>query len=336
VVASALISLFGLVAGHAAPAQRMTARELAGQVILMRFVGNPPQPYVAEALRGGEAAGVVLFRDNATSFEATRRLTRDLRRAGGGDLLIAADQEGGAVRILGWASPAQDQSLVTSLTEARAAARAAEHDLLAAGVNLNLAPVADRSEPGSLMDRRAFPGGPRRVAGLVAAAVGGYRDVGVTLKHFPGLGGADGNTDHARVTVAGRPNLLPFARGIRAGATAVMLSHARYPALDPHAIASQSHAIVTGLLKRRLGFTGVAMTDSLEAYSVRSRMSMERAAVRSVRAGIDLVLTTGQGTHHRVLRALTRAARRRPAFRARLTDAADRVLILRHTLDTDG
>jgi beta-N-acetylhexosaminidase len=324
------------VAGHAVPAQRMTARELAGQVILMRFAGNPPLPYVADALRRGQAAGVVLFRDNATSFSATRRLTRDLQRAGGGDLLIAADQEGGAVRILGWAAPAQGQALVTSRAQARAAARATARDLRAAGVNLNLAPVADRSGPGSLMDSRAFPGGPRRVAGLVAAAVSGHGDVGVTLKHFPGLGGADGNTDYERVTVSGRPNLLPFAGGIRAGTTAVMLSHARYPALDPRAIASQSRAIVTGLLKRRLGFAGVAMTDSLEAYSVRSRMSMERAAVRSVRAGIDLVLTTGQGTHHRVLRALTRTARRRPAFRVRLTDAATRVRILRHTLDDDG
>src|SRR5436190_1766841 len=144
----------------------MTAHQLAGQVLMMRFVGNPPRPYVAAALRHGEAAGVVLFRDNATSFTATRALTRDLQRAAGGHALIAADQEGGAVRILGWASPAQDQYAVTSRAEARASARAAAHDLRAAGVNLNLAPVADRGNPGSLMDTRAFPGGPHRVARL--------------------------------------------------------------------------------------------------------------------------------------------------------------------------
>jgi beta-N-acetylhexosaminidase len=330
------MGLFALVAGHAAAPPHPTARELAGQVIVMRFVGNPPQPYVAEALRHGEAAGVVLFRDNATSFAATRQLTRDLQRAAGGDALIAADQEGGAVRILGWAAPAQDQYRVGSRAEASAAAGAAAHDLRAAGVNLNLAPVADRGSPGSLMATRAFPGGPRRVARLVAAAVEGYRGVAVTLKHFPGLGAADGNTDHARVTIRGRPDLLPFTIGVAAGAQAVMVAHARYPALDPHAIASQSRPIVTGLLKQRLGFTGVAMTDSLEAYAVRSRMSMERAAVRSVWAGIDLVLTTGQGTHLRVLRALAKAARRSPAFRARLSDAAGRVRTLRNILSADG
>jgi beta-N-acetylhexosaminidase len=325
------VNLIALVAAVAA-APHMTAHQLAGQVILMRFVGNPPRSYVYSALRHREAAGAVLFRDNAPSFAATRALTRSLQRAAGGDALVAADQEGGAVRILRWASPAQDQYRVTTRSAARASARAAAHDLRAAGVNLNLAPVADRGDPGSLMDARAFPGGPHRVARLVAAAVQGYRGVGVTLKHFPGLGAADANTDKARVTIAGRPNLLPFTIGVAAGAQAVMLSHARYPALDPHAIASQSRPIVTGLLKGRLRFTGVAMTDSLEAYAVRSRMSMERAAVRSVRAGIDLVLTTGQGTHHRVLRALTRAARLHPRFRARLADAAARVLTLRETL----
>ncbi|MEA2123611.1 MAG: beta-N-acetylhexosaminidase, partial [Solirubrobacteraceae bacterium] len=156
--------------------------------------------------------------------------------------------------------------------------------------------------------------------------------VGVTLKHFPGLGAADINTDKARVTNRGRPGLRPFAAGSAAGAPAVILSHARYPALDAHHIASQSRAIVTGLLKQRLGFTGVAMTDSLEAYAVRSRMSMEAAAVRSVRAGVDLVLTTGQGTHIRALRALTAAAHRSRAFRARLTDAVARVLALQDRL----
>jgi beta-N-acetylhexosaminidase len=329
------VNLIALVAAVAA-APHMTAHQLAGQVVLMRFVGNPPQPYVLSALRHREAAGVVLFRDNAPSFAATRTLTRDLQRAAGGDALIATDQEGGAVRILGWASPAQDQYRVTSRSAAGAAARAAAHDLRAAGVNVNLAPVADRGGPGRLMATRACPGGARHVARLVAAAVEGYSGVAVTLKHFPGLGAADANTDNARVTITGRPNLLPFTIGVAAGAQAVMVSHARYPKLDPHAIASQSRPIVTGLLKQRLGFTGVAMTDSLEAYAVRSRMTMERAAVRSVRAGIDLVLTTGQGTHLRALRALARAARRHPAFRARLADAATRVLSLRRTLTAGG
>jgi beta-N-acetylhexosaminidase len=328
------VSLIAVVAAVAvaAPAGQSPA-DLAGQVVLMRFVGDPPAAYVERALHDEQAAGVILFGDNAVqSAQSTRALTDRLQRAAGGDAIIATDQEGGAIRILRWGAPFQDQHDVNSTEEARVAARAAEHDLRRAGVNLNLAPVADTAWPGSLMDTRAYPGNARRVSDLVRASVGAYEGVGVTLKHFPGLGGADGNTDDARVTVRGRPPLAPFKAGIAVGAPAVMLSHAVYPALDRHHIASQSRRIVTHLLKRKLGFGGVAMTDSLEAYAVRSRMSMERASVRSIRAGIDLILTTGQGTHLRVLRALARKARRSPAFRARLADAAARVRALRNEI----
>jgi beta-N-acetylhexosaminidase len=320
-------------------ARKLPLTQLAGHAIIMRFVGDSVPGYVRDALRDGRAAGVVLFHDNATSPATTKRLTRRIRRADP-QALIAVDQEGGQIRILDWARPAQDQYMVSSRQEARGAGRAAARALRRYGVNVNLAPVADRSRPGSLMDARAFPGGTAKVARLVSTSIRAYAGSGVapTVKHFPGLGAADANTDTARVTirrparVIGRSDLPPFQAAINAGAPAVMLSHAVYPALDRSAIASQSRAIVTDLLKDRMGFDGVAMTDSLEAYSVRSRMSMETAAVRSVRAGIDAVLTTGQGTHIRALRALSAEARRDPAFRTRLEDAAARVIALRRTL----
>ncbi len=343
------MGLIALIAAHALTmvptaaeraAANLSLRQLAGHAIVLRFDGNPAPDYVFQALGAGEAAGVILFRDNATDPDSTRGLTQALQRAARGRAIIATDQEGGAIRILGWAQPTAGQSQLPTPAAARLASRAAARDLRRAGVNLNLAPVADGSDPGTIMDTRAFPGGPAPRARIVAAAVRGYRGTGVepTLKHFPGLGATDGNTDKVRVTIdrpaatIGAEDLPPFAAGIAAGAPAVMLSHAVYPQLDPDAIASQSHEIVTGLLKDRLGFDGVAMTDSLEAYSVRSRMSMETAAVRSVRAGIDLVLTTGQGTHLRALRALMAEARRSPAFRARLQDAAARVIALQDRL----
>jgi beta-N-acetylhexosaminidase len=109
-----------------------------------------------------------------------------------------------------------------------------------------------------------------------------------------------------------------------------MVSHARYPALDRQRIASQSSAIIGNLLRDRMGFRGVVVTDSLEAAAVRG--SPERAAVRSMRAGADLILTTGAGSHLRVVRVLTAEARRSRKFRARLTVAAARVLALRSSL----
>lgn len=319
--------------------RELPLEQLAGQAVIMRFAGDRAPGYVREALREGRAAGVILFDDNATSPPATKALTRQLRRARG-DALIATDQEGGAIRILEWAPPEPDQYLVGSPAAASSAGRAAALGLRRHGINVNLGPIADTSQPGSLMDARAFPGSTGAVAGLVDASVRAYADTGVapTVKHFPGLGAAVGNTDDERVTITRsadairRSELRPFRAAIDAGAPAVMLSHAVYPAFDPDALASQSSAIVTGLLKEELGFGGVAMTDSLEAFSVRSRMSMETAALRSIRAGIDALLTTGPGTHIRVVRALAAEASRNLRFRERLTDAVARTLAMRRAL----
>jgi beta-N-acetylhexosaminidase len=112
----------------------------------------------------------------------------------------------------------------------------------------------------------------------------------------------------------------------------VMSSHALYPALDRDRIASQSPAVLGGLLRARLHFRGVVMTDSMEAAAVRATGSLEQAAVRSVQAGADIVLTTGQGSWLRVYRALLAQAHRSPAFRARIRQSAARVLRLRGTL----
>jgi len=190
------------------------------------------------------------------------------------------------------------------------------------------------------MRGRAFPGGAEQVAALTAAAVRGYRGtrVAATVKHFPGLGAAAENTDDAPVTLVRTPQQLlgedlpPFRAAIGARVPLVMASHALYPSLDGDAIASQSRYVLQRLLRERLGFRGVVVTDSIEARAVTERGGPAEAAVRSVRAGADLVLTTGAGSHLRVLRAIIAEARRSPAFRDRVAESAARVLALKRDL----
>jgi beta-N-acetylhexosaminidase len=112
----------------------------------------------------------------------------------------------------------------------------------------------------------------------------------------------------------------------------VMLSHASYPALDDNRIASQSRPIATGLLRRKLGFDGVVVTDSLEAAAVLARSNVATAAERSIRAGADLILMTGSASWNDVFPRLLAVARRDKAFRARIRDAAARVLALKKEL----
>jgi beta-N-acetylhexosaminidase len=255
-------------------------------------------------------------------------------------VLIAADQEGGPIRILAWAAPALSQGNQPTPEEASRQATSAARDLAAAGVNVSLAPVADVGRHGSAMAGRAFPGGTTDVAALTAAAVRGYRgtSVAATLKHFPGIGQAGVNTDDAPVTISSpgaaiRARDLPsFAAGIKAGAPLVMASHALFSRIDPDNIASQSKRILTTLLRDQLGFKGVVITDSMEAAAVLKRSSIETAAVRSIAAGADMLLLTDAGSFPRVSKQLLVAARRSPGFRARVTEAAARVIALKRSI----
>jgi beta-N-acetylhexosaminidase len=309
------------------------ARRL-GELLMISFKGPGVPRYVRQALRAGRAGGVILFRGNASTPAQMRAVTRTLQRAGRGRVLIAVDQEGGPIRTLPWAHPVAAQSAIRTPVQATTEERQAARDLARAGVNVALAPVADVAVAGSSMQGRAFPGSAAQVAAITRAAVRAYRGshVAPTLKHFPGLGRATANTDGAPVTISGAIDAGPFAAGIRAGAPLVMASHALYPALDPANIASQSRAILTGLLRNKLHFAGVVITDSLEARAVLARSSVETAALRSVSAGADIVLMTGAASFPGVRRVLTVAARRSPRFRARIAQAAARVIALKASL----
>jgi beta-N-acetylhexosaminidase len=315
-----------------AAAKKLPLDRATGLLVLIRFRGTTTPGYVLRALHAERAGGVILFTDNITGRGQLRALTRSLQRAAGGHALVATDQEGGEVRRLPWAAPHASQPEQDARGTVAAEAAQGARDLRAEGIDVVLAPVADVPDaPSSAMAGRGFSQDPIETASAVRASVRAWLAGGVlpTLKHFPGLGAAHANTDQAPVTVTTPVELEPFRAGIAAGAPLVMASHALYPQLDPAHIASQSPAILTGLLRRRLRFGGVIVTDSLEAKAVTSRSSVGTAAVRSIAAGADLALTTGRGSFLPVLRALRARARRDPAFAARVRESAARVLALR-------
>jgi beta-N-acetylhexosaminidase len=321
-----------------AAAERAPLERQLGQLLVVSFDGTSAPAYVADALRGGRAAGVILFGGNAPSAASVRALSASVQRAAGGDAIVCLDQEGGDIRILAFAPPREGQARQATPAAARAAAATAGRAERAVGVNVTLGPVADvASVGGSVMASRAYPGDATAVAAAVRAAVGAYDRAGVApvLKHFPGLGGATVNTDDASARVdLSRAQLLAGLAPYRVATPLVMVGHARYPALDADHIASQSHAIVTGLLRGRLGFRGVAMTDSMEAQAVTATGDVGSAAVRAISAGEDLLLLTGPGSFPRVRVALLAEARRSPSFRRRVAQAAGRVAALRATLAT--
>ena len=244
----------------------------------MRFNGPGPPAYVPRALRGGRAAGVILFKDNVASRPALKRLVRVLQRGARGSALVATDQEGGEIRNLTWARPTAGQPAAATERRASADARGAARDLRASGVNINLAPVADvASGAGSVMSGRAYPGDAEQVAALTRAAVEGYRGtrVAATVKHFPGLGAAAANTDDEPVSLARSPaqllgeDLPPFRAAIAARVPLVMASHALYPTLDADAIAARNggRSSPSSCCGLRVRLTGASSVFSLAAPS---------------------------------------------------------------------
>ena len=329
-----------------APAARAAVDALpltrqVGRLVVLRFAGTSAPGYVREVLREGRAAGAILFRDNLLDPGQTRALTAQLRRGSAGPPLICVDQEGGEIRILPWAPPERSQAAQAAAGAVRDDAQASARALRAAGVNVTLAPVADvASVPGAALAGRAFASDFAAAARAIAESVRGWRAGGVapTVKHFPGLGGATVNTDDAPATIdrsaaqLREQDLRPFRAAIEAGVPLVMAGHAVYPAIDPDRIASQSEPVIGGLLREELGFEGVVITDSTEAAAVQAVTGVREAAVRNVRAGVDVVLTTGRGSYIHVYRALLAEARRDPAFRTRVRESAARVLALQRSL----
>ena len=287
----------------------LTLDMAVGQMMAASFGG----PTITEGLRrlivDQKVGTVLIFGDNFTDAASLRRLTAGLQRLGRdaglpAPLLVAVDEEGGRVMRIhdGVAAlPSQLELGVRGPQGVRQAVADNATGLHALGIELNLAPVADlRSNPAdAVIGDRSFGGDPAAVGPLVAAAVDGLHDGGVaaTLKHFPGLGGAAGDPHSAMPT---DPESLDrwvatqarsFQAGIDAGADAVMTTAVVVPGLDPSGTpALFSRAVVTGLLRQRLHFEGVIVTDGLGMGAITTVYGLPDATVAAVRAGNDLVL----------------------------------------------
>jgi beta-N-acetylhexosaminidase len=328
-------------------AQRMSVEELAGQVIM---VGTKlASPTSVNGILDQYHVGGVFLAGRSTQTAASLHTTIDQLQARAADrygtrLLIAVDQEGGSVQTLsGTDFPPIDSAVRQGLlpsAQLRAETTAWAQRLAAAGVNMDLAPVADTVPPGLGDDNppigrldRQYGSDPQQVAADIAVVVSAVQSSQVlaTLKHFPGLGRVSKNTDTSPdavddVATMDDPYLEPFLSGIHAGAEAVMISSARYPKIDPDAPAVFSDRVITELLRGRLGFTGLVVSDDLgDAVAVRAVATGERA-VRFVQAGGSLVLTVQQAAVAPMVGALTSKAQSSADFQARLRQAATVVL----------
>jgi beta-N-acetylhexosaminidase len=341
--------------GGATALPPLSAAQLAGQRVIYSYSGLTPPAGLLRLVRQGKVGGVIFFGQNIASKAQLAGAVKQLDQANASPqnparaypLLLMTDQEGGVVRRLPGAPVLSEKQIGQSAHPANAATSAgtgAGKNLSGAGLNVNLAPVLDvYRTAGDFDDQfgRSYSKDPATVSRLGRNFIKAQQAVGVaaTGKHFPGLGAATAsqNTDERPVTLhVTRPHLrsideFPYQAAIAAGVKLVMVSWAVYPALDPKMPAGLSHPIVRDELRQRLGFTGVTITDALEAGALRAFGTMPQRGTLAAKAGMDLILCSIQhpSQGERVAAALAKGyssgAINQPAFRA----SVHRILTLR-------
>ncbi|MEU8690348.1 glycoside hydrolase family 3 N-terminal domain-containing protein [Streptomyces sp. NPDC048665] len=332
----------------------MTTAQRVGQLLMGGISASQPDQAQLRILRDNHVGSVMLTGRSSAGTTATRKLVDGFRgqadqvagrRVG---LLVSTDQEGGRVQVLNgpgfsaMPSGLTQGSWPTSTLRTRAAAWA--NELKAAGVNLNLAPVAD-VVPAALGVRNIPIGSFQREYGHTADVVtshsgafaAGFAQSGVmtTLKHFPGLGQVIGNTDTTAnvvdsVTTADSSSLTPFRAGIKAGSPFVMISSATYTKIDPNHLAAFSPTVIEHLLRGQLGFNGVVISDDLgNAVAVRSFTPAQRA-VNFIAAGGDMILTVQPSTIPAMAQGIQARMAQDASFRAKVDAGVRRILDAKH------
>jgi beta-N-acetylhexosaminidase len=312
----------------AAIVRSMTLPQKVGQLLVPTVPGLSAGDGGTTLVRRYHVGGVIYFGQNIRDAAQVAALSAGLQQAARSQpphlpLLIGTDQEGGIVsRLAGVttvfpgqmaAGATRDPALISAQDQATGAG------MRALGINLDYAPVADVNvDPANpVIGIRSFGSHPALVADLTAAAVAGFHQAGeaTVAKHFPGHGDTDVDS-HTGLPVIHHTlrqwwaiDAPPFQAAIRAGVDEIMIGHIEVPALDDSGQpASLSPVVVTGLLRDRLGYQGVVVTDSLQMAGVLQGHTPAQVAVQAVRAGCDQLLMPGDPgvAYHAVLRAVRR------------------------------
>jgi beta-N-acetylhexosaminidase len=283
-------------------------RRHAGQIALAGFAGHSIPADLRALAREFDLGGIILFARNVESPEQVAEISREAQSlAGELPLWVSVDQEGGRVARLRspftvW--PAMN-TLGRSGDEALAArfARALAAELRAVGVSLDFTPVLDilTNSGNPAIGDRALATTPEDVARLGAVIIETLQSEGIAAcgKHFPGHGDTSTDSHHELPLIEHPPDrldaveLVPFKKAIEVGVAGIMTAHILVPAIDDERPGTLSPAIVTALLKQKLGFQGMVFTDDIGMKAISARYSTAEATVRALAAGCDAVLMCG-------------------------------------------
>jgi beta-N-acetylhexosaminidase len=329
---------------------RMSLLEQIGQLLMVGVSSGGISASDKTIVEETRAGSIILLGNTTAGATAVRRVVGEVHAATrspeGVKVMLAADQEGGLVQRLKGSGFARIPSARVQAKQSNAALRRNAYSwgrqLKDAGINANLAPVADvvpmsmvwvNKPIGQL--HRGYGPSPKRVAAKVTAFTEGMDRAGVAtaVKHFPGLGRVRGNTDFVSRVVDTKTTrddvaLAGFRAAIDAGADMVMVSSAVYNKIDDDHRAAFSTMIMEEMLRKDLGFSGVVISDDLAAAAMRVLPPGERAR-RFIQAGGDLLIVGEARLATPMADAIKREASDNPAFEKRVTSSAARVVAMK-------
>lgn len=291
----------------------MTLQEKIGQRLMTGFPGPEMTEEFRQTVKKHKIGNVILFRENIRSRAQLKQLCRDIqdlvRQETGHSAFIAIDQEGGIVTRLPEDAVNVPGAMALGAAgdpeNAYCAGLLIGREMRSLGPNFNFAPTVDvnsnRSNP--VIGVRSYGDDPHMVARFAERAVRGLLDGGVlcTAKHFPGHGDTDMDS-HLALPCVDKPlealeqvELIPFKAAIDAGVSAVMTAHILFPQIEPEPIpATMSRRIMQGILREKLGFQGIIVSDCMEMAAIASHYGICEGSLAAFKAGVDLV----EITHH--------------------------------------
>lgn len=279
-------------------------RAQVGQLFLIGFEGTEASARLRTTLSLLQPCGVILFGRNIVSALQTHELLAQCRKSLSAPALLGVDLEGGTVdRLREVIAPAPSAAEIAASGSRKLFRRHGQvigEECRALGFNVTFAPVVDLGLPPSrnVMGTRTASANPEKVVEYARAFLRGLKEAGVLgcVKHFPGLGAANLDT-HLQLPAIMKSwkhlweeDLLPY-RSLHREAPFVMVSHAAYPQVTRlKTPATLSKKWTTGILKKRIGFRGLVLSDDMEMGALLSTAPIEVAAVESLRAGVDILL----------------------------------------------
>src|SRR5574337_1530240 len=320
----------------------MTLREAIGQLFILGFEGQEPSEILETFVQDLTPGGLILFGRNLGSPEEIAALTGALQVVSPTPLFFAIDQEGGKVARLQppftkWPA-ASVYGAVGSTELTYATAHAIARELMAVGINMNMAPVLDvLSNPANpVMAGRCYGSNAHVVAQHGIACYRGLTEEGVIAvgKHFPGHGDTTVDSHLALPVVPhdvrrlSTVELAPFAAAVGAGIPALMTAHLLVPALDSERPATLSRRILTDLLREEMGFDGLVISDDLLMQGIADSTSPGEASVQFLEAGGDLMLIChDEAAQRQAVLAVAEAVETGRLSEARLQVSCDRVAV---------